>query len=95
MPDHEQDSPWEDSAFEQAVRETAYHLWESDGRPEGREQDYWFKALEQKLAERNGDQVGSTPQDPSPDQQLDNIDSLGSKVSDVGGSSPDQSSSRK
>jgi hypothetical protein len=26
------------------IRERAYHLWESDGRPEGREQEYWERA---------------------------------------------------
>lgn len=45
--------PWVSLEFEEAVRETAYFLWESDGRPEGREQDYWFKALERCLRERN------------------------------------------
>lgn len=38
--------------FEQQVRQAAYRLWENDGRPEGREKDYWFIALEQMLAER-------------------------------------------
>jgi hypothetical protein len=36
-----------DLNFEQDVRKAAYHLWEKDGRPEGREKDYWFMALEQ------------------------------------------------
>ena len=30
----------------QAVRATAYFLWEQDGRPEGRAFDYWLKAKE-------------------------------------------------
>jgi hypothetical protein len=47
--------PWGDPAFEQAVRETAYFLWEQDGRPQGREQDYWYRALERTLRERNAD----------------------------------------
>ena len=38
-----------------AVRETAYFLWEQDGKPEGREQEYWFLALERQLRERNAD----------------------------------------
>lgn len=41
-----------DMDFEQRVRQAAYHLWEQDGRPFGRETDYWFRALEQLLAER-------------------------------------------
>jgi hypothetical protein len=47
--------PWSDPAFELAVRETAYFLWEQDGKPFGREQDYWFQALERALRERNSD----------------------------------------
>ena len=29
---------------EHRIRERAYHLWEADGRPEGRAQDYWERA---------------------------------------------------
>jgi hypothetical protein len=42
-----------DLDFEQQVRQAAYHLWENDGRPEGKETEYWFKALEQLLANRS------------------------------------------
>lgn len=48
-------NPWGDTAFEQAVRDTAYFLWEHDGRPEGREQDYWYAALEKCLLQRESD----------------------------------------
>jgi len=41
-----------DLDFEQRVRQAAYHLWEKDGRPWGREKDYWFEALAQELAAR-------------------------------------------
>jgi hypothetical protein len=43
-----------DLNFEQLVRQSAYHLWENDGRPDGREKDYWFKALQQELSAREG-----------------------------------------
>jgi len=46
---------WGDGDFEQAVRDTAYFMWENDNRPEGREQEYWFRALEQCLRQRNLD----------------------------------------
>jgi hypothetical protein len=39
-----------DPEREQAIRERAYALWEADGRPEGRDLDYWRKA-EQEFAE--------------------------------------------
>ena len=31
---------------EQSIREHAYHLWEQDGRPEGRDLEYWVRALQ-------------------------------------------------
>lgn len=46
-----------DLDFEQRVRQTAYHLWEDDGRPDGREKEYWFKALEKLLADRDTSKV--------------------------------------
>jgi DUF2934 family protein len=52
---HELD-PWVDPKFEQDVRDTAYFLWEADGRQEGREQEYWFLALRQCLRSRDCDQ---------------------------------------
>lgn len=45
--------PPEDYAdLDAAVRDTAYFLWEQDGRPEGRADHYWMKALEQHLRAR-------------------------------------------
>lgn len=55
MNEHLGSDPWGDPQFEQAVRETAYFLWEQDGRPQGREQEYWYRALERTLRERNAD----------------------------------------
>ncbi|KRA98054.1 hypothetical protein ASD83_13435 [Devosia sp. Root685] len=49
-----------DMDFEQKVRQAAYHLWENDGRPIGRETDYWFRALETLLRDRSA--VGNTAQ---------------------------------
>lgn len=33
-----------DANLAEAIRSTAYFLWEQDGRPEGRAQHYWLKA---------------------------------------------------
>jgi len=41
-----------DAEFERQVRIAAYHLWEDEGRPEGREKDFWFIALDKLLSER-------------------------------------------
>tara|TARA_R110002020_G_scaffold120200_4_gene274036 strand:+ start:627 stop:848 length:222 start_codon:yes stop_codon:yes gene_type:complete len=32
------------SEVAEAIRRTAYFLWEQDGRPEGRAFDYWLRA---------------------------------------------------
>ena len=38
-----------DADLAEAIRRTAYYLWEQDGRPGGRAQDYWLKAKEAHL----------------------------------------------
>lgn len=35
-----------DPARESRIRERAYHLWEADGRPDGRETEFWERARE-------------------------------------------------
>ncbi|MBC7213471.1 MULTISPECIES: DUF2934 domain-containing protein [Pseudomonas] len=37
------------SVEEKRIREFAYQIWESEGKPEGREEEHWDKA--RKLAE--------------------------------------------
>lgn len=39
------------SEVAERLRQTAYFLWEQDGRPEGRAFDYWLKAKEKLLRE--------------------------------------------
>lgn len=38
--------------FTAEVRATAYFLWEQAGRPAGREDDFWYKALDQHIRAR-------------------------------------------
>lgn len=45
----------EDEAFREAVRKTAYFLWEQAGRPDGRQDEYYLKALEKHRRERTYD----------------------------------------
>jgi hypothetical protein len=33
------------------IQRRAYALWEADGRPEGQDQAYWFKAVSEIAAE--------------------------------------------
>ncbi|MFD2648798.1 DUF2934 domain-containing protein [Devosia albogilva] len=44
--------PWGDQDFELLVREVAYALWERDGRPEGQEKHYWFRAIDKCMQQR-------------------------------------------
>ena len=37
----------------QQIRERAHTLWEADGKPEGREQEYWFRAEQLLQTERD------------------------------------------
>lgn len=70
--------PWGDPAFEQEVRDTAYFLWEQDGRPEGREQEYWFAALDRRLRQREYDKALEHSIAEVGERQMDdNIDDLG------------------
>ena len=44
-----------DPDHENRVRERAYHLWESEGRPHGRDVEYWERARELVGMEENSD----------------------------------------
>lgn len=39
------------SQVAERIRQTAYFLWEQDGRPEGRAFDYWVRAKDMLLRE--------------------------------------------
>jgi len=44
-----------DPDHENRVRERAYHLWESEGRPHGRDVEYWERARELVGTEESSD----------------------------------------
>jgi hypothetical protein len=55
------DNPLEfDPVREQRIRERAYHLWEADGCPDGRDLDYWERARELVAMEDSGE-TGQLP----------------------------------
>ena len=33
--------------MDEQIKNRAYALWEADGRPEGQDKSYWFKAMEE------------------------------------------------
>ena len=50
----EADNPFEPSAaHQQRIRLRAYHLWESEGRPDGQSAAYWERAQELDAIEHN------------------------------------------
>ena len=55
MTDRNGRPPLEDDEFREAVRRTAYFLWEQDGRPHGRHNEYYLRALEMHRRERTYD----------------------------------------
>lgn len=42
-------------SLEQSISDTAYFLWENDGRPEGRDEEYWHRAREAWLGQQHLD----------------------------------------
>jgi hypothetical protein len=46
---------------EQKIRERAHVLWETEGRPEGREHDHWREAERQVVAEEAGEGQPQAP----------------------------------
>ncbi|KFC66671.1 hypothetical protein FF80_02438 [Devosia sp. LC5] len=77
--------PWVDKDFEAAVRDTAYFLWENDGRPFGREKEYWFAALDKCLRQRHADALLRRGLDGGERPADDNIDDLGRPVNNPRG----------
>lgn len=49
-----------DAEREERIRRRAYHLWESEGKPEGRAVEYWERAAELVAMEDSGN-PGQTP----------------------------------
>ena len=37
---------------EESVRRTAFFMWEQDGRPAGRDLEYWTRAMDQHIRQR-------------------------------------------
>jgi Protein of unknown function (DUF2934) len=38
------DAEQHEAALKEKIRDTAYRLWEEDGRPDGRSDEYWHRA---------------------------------------------------
>ena len=44
----------QDEGYQRRVRERAYHLWQADGQPHGRDQEYWHRAIRLVGIEESG-----------------------------------------
>lgn len=54
-------------ADEEAIRRKAYHFWEEEGRPEGRETEFWMRAVVALTDKAQADTiVDDTPKDNKP-----------------------------
>lgn len=38
--------------MQEQIQSRAYALWEADGRPEGQDQSYWFRAMSEIAADQ-------------------------------------------
>jgi len=51
---------------EERIRQRAHEIWEREGRPEGREQQHWYQALEEITVEEDGSLSAAGEEDPEP-----------------------------
>jgi hypothetical protein len=51
---------------EERVKQRAQEIWEREGRPEGREQQHWYQALEEIAVEEDGSLSAAGEEDPEP-----------------------------
>jgi hypothetical protein len=59
-----------DPTREHLVRERAYHLWEADGKPHGRDVEYWERARELVSSEEDVANGRASGRSGSPDRQV-------------------------
>jgi hypothetical protein len=59
MPDATEQGGSNELRRDERVRIRAYHLWERDGRPHGRNDHYWDMALQQIRAEADAGRDGA------------------------------------
>ncbi len=96
-----------DPEREQRIRERAYHLWEQDGRPQGRDLEYWERADELERMEASAGsgqlpnplgQPGADPNRGQPVEEAEIQENLGEfpdRFADQGERQPTPRSRRK
>lgn len=69
----------DDPKREHRVRERAYHLWEADGKPHGRDLEYWERARELIAMEDNADAALL----PNPQNYADSVRETGIEEAEI------------
>lgn len=76
----------DDDAMEERIRVRAYHLWQADGCPEGRDQEFWERARELIAIEDNPSaglepnpmtRTGAEPGPPEPVEPIESVENQG------------------
>jgi hypothetical protein len=44
-------------SYEEQARERAYKLWEQEGKPEGRHEEFWHRAMEEVAKSQAGEEA--------------------------------------
>ena len=55
-----------DQDHQERIKQRAHEIWESEGRPEGRDSDHWSRAEQELRSEMGGEQPADLGEKPKP-----------------------------
>ena len=55
-----------DQDHQERIKQRAHEIWESEGRPEGRDSDHWSRAEQELRSEMGGEQPADLGDEPKP-----------------------------
>ena len=74
---------------EARIRERAYHLWEADGRPHGREREFWERA-EELIGMEENPTAGRLPNPMSRSEPMPGVTVEEAEIQENYGETPDR-----
>jgi Protein of unknown function (DUF2934) len=74
---------------EERIRQRAYHLWEADGRPEGRDTEFWERA-EELIGMEDSAGAGLLPNPETQDEPLPGVTVEEAQIQENYGEFPDR-----
>ena len=84
------DNPFDESPNHEArIRERAYQLWEEDGRPHGREHEFWERAKE-LLAIEDNPTAGQLPNPITHPERIPGVTVEEAEIQENYGETPDR-----